>query len=393
MKHCAAAASSPTRRDQAWYFEDPDRSRNMGSFLKNIPLFYLHRYLRIFPLLAAAILLQASLPHRIADGPEWDSVAWDTQNCRDNWWLTLLHVQNYFAEGRTCIGQTWYLAVDMQLYWISPLILVWLCAPREGNGHRTGWCAVTLGLLTSLLATSIYCFLNNFPVNSMVRPEDGDWYMDYYYINTLTRAPPFFVGMLYGYALHLRRGKTIVLPKVFVTLMWTATTILMGFSVYIHYPTLTVNYDNQLLDNFINSYMRATWAIALGWMIFACVHGYGGPINWFLSLQMWKLPARLSYAMYLLHFAPMLTMNSMRVSPIYFTEWDTIFRCFGDLVLSFLLAFALTLAVDSPFSTLQKLFFERGGNKQQHESASNKNNVNNVHDTPKREEMEAKTIF
>lgn len=29
---------------------------------------------------------------------------------------------------------------------------------------------------------------------------------------------------------------------------------------------------------------------------------FSGPVNWFLSLTIWKLPSRLSYAIYLFHY-------------------------------------------------------------------------------------------
>ena len=41
----------------------------------------------------------------------------------------------------------------------------------------------------------------------------NDYFVNYY-INTLTRAPPFFVGMLYGYILYVFKGKKIHIPKV-----------------------------------------------------------------------------------------------------------------------------------------------------------------------------------
>ncbi|GBP20418.1 O-acyltransferase like protein [Eumeta japonica] len=404
-------------------------------------MFYLQRYLRMFPLLAAAILLQMSLAHHISDGPIWTNVARDIEFCRENWWAALLHVQNYVSYGAMCIGHTWYLSVDMQLYWISPLVLVWLCAPSRGGGRRAGWCAVTMAMLISLLAATVYCFLNDFPPQSMIRLEDDDRYMKYYYVNTLTRAPPFFVGMLFGYVLHLKRHKMTKLPKILICLFWTIATAFLTFAIFIHYPPMQTDYDNQLLDNFINSFMRSFWATALGWIVFACKHGYGGPVNWLLSLQMWKLPARLSYAMYLLHMTVMTVMNDMQLSPVYFTQWNMvgkcgvngihfevnnvlvvngvalapggtrfdpnheqfdqyvfnlsqfiplapsiedvtialIFRFFGDLVLVMALAFVVTLAVDSPFSTLQKIILQGGKvNKSQQEPAPNDSSLSQV---------------
>lgn len=71
--------------------------------VKNIHLFYLNRLLRMFPLLAAAVLLQASVFHQVTDGVRWDRVAWETQKCRDYWWSALLHIQN-IVNPRNIVG-------------------------------------------------------------------------------------------------------------------------------------------------------------------------------------------------------------------------------------------------------------------------------------------------
>lgn len=42
-------------------------------------------------------------------------------------------------------------------------------------------------------------------------------YHRYYYINTLTRASPFFVGMIFGYVIHISRQRRIQIKKVQLT--------------------------------------------------------------------------------------------------------------------------------------------------------------------------------
>jgi peptidoglycan/LPS O-acetylase OafA/YrhL len=81
--------------------------RNDGRF--NPLLFYLHRYLRLTPALAAVILLQASLFRRVGDGPLWFTIEEAAEDCRANWWKNLLYIgnlRNYDEELTTsCIGQ------------------------------------------------------------------------------------------------------------------------------------------------------------------------------------------------------------------------------------------------------------------------------------------------
>lgn len=60
----------------------------------------------------------------LGSGPGWPGiVSYMETNCYNYWWSVLLYVQNFVNPNNVCIGQTWYLAVDMQLFLISPLIL------------------------------------------------------------------------------------------------------------------------------------------------------------------------------------------------------------------------------------------------------------------------------
>lgn len=51
----------------------------------------------MFPVLAVVVLFEASFLNRLGDGPIWDLVMGNVQNCRDYWWTTLLHIQNYVS--------------------------------------------------------------------------------------------------------------------------------------------------------------------------------------------------------------------------------------------------------------------------------------------------------
>lgn len=44
---------------------------------------------------------------------------------------------------------------------------------------------------------------------------------------------------------------------------------------------------------------RIVWSLALCYVIYACVSGCGGYVNWFLSLPAWHPLSRLSFAMVL----------------------------------------------------------------------------------------------
>lgn len=65
----------------------------------NIPALYLHRFLRLTPLLAAAILISLSILQYATSGPRWPILLHTTRSmCEENWWKTLLYVQNYVSS-------------------------------------------------------------------------------------------------------------------------------------------------------------------------------------------------------------------------------------------------------------------------------------------------------
>jgi len=61
---------------------------------------YLHRIVRLTPVLAVAVLLFMTLFPRLDNGPLWDQFTGSSKLCSDTWWATLLYVQNYAAAGR-----------------------------------------------------------------------------------------------------------------------------------------------------------------------------------------------------------------------------------------------------------------------------------------------------
>lgn len=66
-----------------------------GKLIRTLHMFYLHRVLRLFPILAAMVLFEASLFNYVSDGPLWIGPAQNVLRCRQYWWSTLLHIQNF----------------------------------------------------------------------------------------------------------------------------------------------------------------------------------------------------------------------------------------------------------------------------------------------------------
>ena len=122
---------------------------------------------------------------------------------------------------------------------------------------------------------------------------------------------------------------------------------------------------------------RSAWALVIGWLIFACTHGYGGAINWFSHIIWWLtkitlydligfvqrflswkffMPlSRLSYAAYLIHPIYIKVFFSIQRKPMYVSFPNLLTTFWGMLVPIFFLAAIISVVVEMPFLNLDKL--------------------------------------
>lgn len=76
----------------------------------NIASLYSHRLLRLTPLLAVAVLISVSIFRYAGSGPRWPILVGAlSAECEENWWKTLLYVQNYVdPQHIVCVKSTNY---------------------------------------------------------------------------------------------------------------------------------------------------------------------------------------------------------------------------------------------------------------------------------------------
>jgi len=93
--------------------------------------------------------------------------------CRRNWWHNLLYINNlitYDPEGEPtdsmCFGESWYLAVDMQLFLVTPTIvfLVW-------KWRRVGLAILTLVTIGSVVTPGVITSEKNLIPTNLINRE------------------------------------------------------------------------------------------------------------------------------------------------------------------------------------------------------------------------------
>ncbi|XP_070072688.1 nose resistant to fluoxetine protein 6 [Drosophila takahashii] len=313
----------------------------------NVPLMYLHRYLRITPMLAVAIIVHLKLLPLMGDGPlfgKWNFDNYD--NCKNNWFWTLLYVQNYATDSE-CLVQAWYLAIDMQLYILAPIFL--FAVFRWGKKGAAAVLLLVLALAAFLIA---YVAINEYSLVSLdLVSSQGVSH------HTHNRASGWLVGFLFGYFLHTIRGRSLKLSRPAVWAGWIISLAFLFTVIFAMYP-FGVGKSKPLssvAEAFYISLSRIAWPLALSWVVFACTQGYGGLANSILASPLWQPLSKLSFSVYIWHlFIQNLNAGRTRVST-YFSDYDVMLRFWQDFGFSVLLAYLMYLLIEAPCGGLEAM--------------------------------------
>lgn len=102
----------------------------------NFALLYIHRYLRLTPLLAACILIAIYIFKHLGDGPLWQlfNRIGVEDNCRSHWWSTLLYIQNYYNSNSMVSFVILFFCRTIKLIdfpenrlWFRPVLWLYVC--------------------------------------------------------------------------------------------------------------------------------------------------------------------------------------------------------------------------------------------------------------------------
>lgn len=98
------------------------------------------------------------------------------------------------------------------------------------------------------------------------------------------------------------------------------------------------------------------WALALSWVVVACVTGYGGPVNSILSSKFFAPLSRLTYCAYLIHPLIMLSAVAHMDGPMHLQRDTMIIAIFGYFFVSYLGSLVLTIVFEAPAVALLSIF-------------------------------------
>ncbi|XP_049937652.1 nose resistant to fluoxetine protein 6-like [Schistocerca serialis cubense] len=319
--------------------------------------FYLQRYLRLTPPYAVMIWFYATFLPRLGNGPLWsEEMVVDSEQCTRHWWHNLLYVNNYEVRPNVCMDHTWYLAVDMQLFWASPLLL-WALYKWRRAGR-----VLLLGIVFAASAAAFaITFCYSLPWGDIPGLPHEQWaeYVSLMYVPTYSRIVPYVTGVGLGWVLFYSKDKKCGMNEVVVSACWAASTALALFATY----GLHLSYHrpySRLEAALFATLQPLAWALSISWVIYACEKGRAGPVKTLLSWRGFQPLAKLSYCVYLAHSVILFYHWGITRTPITFGRYYIVQKALGVLLMVLPVAAVLSLSFEMPVLNLSKAFLNPG---------------------------------
>lgn len=320
--------------------------------------FYIHRYLRLTPVYMIIMALYLGTLPFLFNGPLYDQKNGFERDphCKNSWWGNPLYIQNLVRfKPYFCMAWSWYLAVDMQFYILSPVLLIPLY-----HRPKLGYFVVSLFLIATTVTPLALTETRKYPsgifaVHLKGHPTPlGDSFYDIY-ISPYSRMGPYLIGLLTGHILSRRRNVRI--PGHLIVIGWmsalaTGLACVYGLSQYFKGTGMNLH-----AASIYNGLSRTAWGISVAWVIFSCVTGTGGVINTFLSWSVWVPLSKLTYVVYLIHVIVLDVLVATARTPVYASNWSIAILYIATLSLTYAFAFICSVLFEAPGLVLEKLLF------------------------------------
>ncbi|XP_016911048.1 nose resistant to fluoxetine protein 6-like isoform X1 [Apis cerana] len=276
------------------------------------------------------------LSNSVFDPPTADHI-----NCSKYWWRNLLYINTLFPVDQMCMIWSWYVADDTQFYIVGAVILV-----LATNHFKIATFMMTTLLLSSWLTTGYIALINN----HMPSSDDPLALFDKIYDKPWTRLGPYFIGMSIGYFLFKTDCK-IKMSKTTVCVGWLLSSACLLSLLYGLYEAEL----NPIMAAAYSSLSHSVWALGLSWIVVACSTGYGGYVNNILSAPILYPISRTTYCAYLVH-PLVIRLTAMNLdSPFHLGKYTMMITFFGQLVLSYVLSFIISVSFEAPIVSMLKI--------------------------------------
>ncbi|XP_045446635.1 nose resistant to fluoxetine protein 6-like [Melitaea cinxia] len=321
-----------------------------------IPRGIISTWVKLTPSYAIVLALTCTWLRHAGSGPFWElTVTKEVKDCRTNGWRNLLYINNYF-DNTQCMVQSWYLGAIMQMY-----ILGYMACVLTKSKRRRKMLLISLFLI-GVVTPAAHTYFQDLDAMLIVTPETARTFEHNPTFNNVykrghTNLVNFVVGLALGsfvYRLQVDKIDMERFKKFRFLLLLTFPGILM--SIFIG----TVFYmdgseASPLAKAIYAGTIKPLYGLIIATLIFGCVFKIDNVYRVILEWDGWKIPSKLSYCAFLLHFMLIRAATGMRKTLLPLNYYHMVEVTVTFVTLSFVAAIPFWILIDAPLTELMKL--------------------------------------
>ncbi|XP_013420818.1 O-acyltransferase like protein [Lingula anatina] len=274
-------------------------------------------------------------------------------HCRHSWWTNVLYINNFVNTDQMCMGWTWYMAVDMQLYLVAPIIIVALY-----KSWLVGGSIIIILILANWTSAGVTTGEMNLPAAVWIANyQNMSKWFQWIYIKPWCRLGPFLIGMATGNILVKTKAHRI-LTRCAACMGWVTTITLCVAVVYGPYTLHFTHYWPAGVNEVYNAMAASFWGLGMAWLAYACITRLAGIVHSILSWRGWVPLARLTHVAYIVHPVLLEAYFYSTRSVIYFSDVYVALLYIAVVFLTYVCAFFVSLLFEMPVAAMVQTFME-----------------------------------
>ncbi|XP_053616971.1 nose resistant to fluoxetine protein 6-like [Plodia interpunctella] len=329
-----------------------DKAKKTPS-IKYWPAIVFSRYMRMAPLTMLVVGLTATWAARLSQGPMWYLVEELEAACRKKWWAQLLFINNFVFPDDRCLVQSWFFAVEMQLF-LGAVALALLLAPRPRRALRVlgalyaAALAVNFSLNLAWGMVPVVKFGSIDNVRTMAVGIDSYVWM---FSATWTSIPSTLHGLFLAFLKYNleKSGFKAEKHKWIGKLLWLMGLLMTVWMLSGHFVK---DIDDPFWLAVFATIDRNIWNIMVTYLVFAYIHGYGGLVIQYLRWGGFQIMGRVVFPIMLIHWHINLMSPASSPIPVFYNIYHIVLHFFSGLVMSTLLAVPLHLLAELPMQKM-----------------------------------------
>ncbi|XP_045490649.1 O-acyltransferase like protein-like [Pieris rapae] len=321
--------------------------------ISSIQLFFimlLRRVTRILPVYMFMVYFTATWSRFLGDGPLWIPIMdKEAQLCRLKWWSHALFIHNLYRPNDRCLLQTWFVAVDMQLYALAILLAILLTNRRRA----------AIKILLAMFVVAILCLFiaaYTYDLTAMVfitTPEfvrklyHGEPSFNWLYAAPWGSLPASLLGVMLGFLYYNLREDKINLQNYRWFRVLYRISIVACFAWVLSAYLLPQN-PSYLLSTVYAAIDRPVYAILFSVMLFGSIYRID-QIWWrFMSWSGWQVFGRMSLCIFMIHWSFDLLQIGLQTNTNKISIFEVGGHVFVTIFMTFITSIPLHIMVEKP---------------------------------------------